>query len=400
MTGDDRYEKMYRDILDIRKGKKPRPERSESIYWDLVLNYGDKPRPDGETKSLKSIMEDLGFTEDEFALLKEAQANSDGLVTTETIAMNAVKGLYDDGTGNYVKKGQPDAEMARRIMHDLQYHKDKARIMEPIDRFFVLLDDRTSATVASFTNRGHTLFTLVIALEALLVATALVGYRTIQKRVNAPVRGLMDLAGNMAKGDLSAGVGQHSRDEIGVLSKAMGEVTHRIRDVVTNISDNSEKMNTLSDDLVSVSQTLSGNAQSLARLADKNLGRSRSFSDLMVAISAKGAQSNANLESVTEAANEMNQDFATIAAAAEEATVNLSTVASAAERPTATNPYSGLETMSGRLHPRPKMSAPRYGPLPNRATRPAKKPPALCNWRPRPRQWSISWLHRQNRSGP
>ena len=106
--------------LRYRNGKETRPQNYERIYWDLVLNYGDRPRSDGEAKPLQTIFRELGFTEEEFSLLEEAQNNSDGLETTETIAMNAVKGLYDDGTGQYTNREEPDLEMARRIMHDNQ----------------------------------------------------------------------------------------------------------------------------------------------------------------------------------------------------------------------------------------------------------------------------------------
>lgn len=42
------------------------------------------------------MMKDLGFSDREFALLKEAQNNSDALVNMEVKAMNAVKGLFPD----------------------------------------------------------------------------------------------------------------------------------------------------------------------------------------------------------------------------------------------------------------------------------------------------------------
>ena len=121
ISEDDKYEKMYWDILAIRNGQKPRPENAERIYWDFVLEYGHKPRPDDKTVALHDLMKEAGFTEEEFTLLKQAQANSDGLVTTETIAMNAIKGLYDDGKGNYNIKSEPEPVMARKIMHDNQY---------------------------------------------------------------------------------------------------------------------------------------------------------------------------------------------------------------------------------------------------------------------------------------
>ena len=178
ISEDDKYEKMYWDILAIRNGQKPRPENAERIYWDFVLEYGHKPRQDDKTVALQDLMKEAGFTEEEFTLLKQAQANSDGLVTTETIAMNAIKGLYNDGKGNYNLKLEPDPVMARKIMHDDQYHIDKAKIMGPIDEFFKKLDLRTSNLVSDHQN--HTEFLLWIAqlLVLLLILFSIgVGYQ-------------------------------------------------------------------------------------------------------------------------------------------------------------------------------------------------------------------------------
>ncbi len=123
VTGDEKYEKMYMDILAIRNGEKPRPEDYHTIYWDLVLDYGQKPKPDGETIALNQRMQELGFTEKEFDFLKKAQANSDGLVNMEVKAMNAVKGLYPDSSGNYTVRGEPDRQMAVDLLHSPQYQK-------------------------------------------------------------------------------------------------------------------------------------------------------------------------------------------------------------------------------------------------------------------------------------
>jgi methyl-accepting chemotaxis protein len=134
-TGDGTYEAEYWKILEIRNGK--------------------APRPDGRTVALQSLMTDAGFTDAEFEKLRESERNSNGLVTTETIAMNAVKGLFDDGTGKYTRHGKPDPDMARRIMFDAKYHADKAVIMKPIAQFEAMLHARTKAAVDRYALRGH-----------------------------------------------------------------------------------------------------------------------------------------------------------------------------------------------------------------------------------------------------
>jgi methyl-accepting chemotaxis protein len=126
VTGDPAFEKQYQQIIDIRNGKAPRPQHYERIYWDFVAAGEAKPSPDGESVALQDLMKRAGFTGQELAKLEEAQRNSDELVKAETVAMNAVKGLYDDGTGHFTKKGAPDLEMARKLVHDASYHRNKA----------------------------------------------------------------------------------------------------------------------------------------------------------------------------------------------------------------------------------------------------------------------------------
>ncbi len=167
VTANPEFENEYLRILDIRNGKTPRPQAYQRIYWDFVAAGESKPRPDGETISLQALMERAGFSAAEFAKLQEAQANSDGLVKLEVKAMNAVKGHFQDGAGNYSVQGEPNLEMARNLLHGPEYHKIKAQIMHPLDDFFVLLEKRTgdAVTVAGADlNRAQNLFIGVLLL--------------------------------------------------------------------------------------------------------------------------------------------------------------------------------------------------------------------------------------------
>jgi methyl-accepting chemotaxis protein len=94
ITGDAKYEKQYWDVLDIRNGKKARPQDYQRIYWDFMAVDGIAPRPSEGSISLQDLMKQASFSNEEFAKLKEAQANSDDLVKSETIAMNAVKRTF------------------------------------------------------------------------------------------------------------------------------------------------------------------------------------------------------------------------------------------------------------------------------------------------------------------
>ena len=45
VTGEARFRRYFDEILAIRNGKAPRPERYDLVYWDLVRADGERPRP-------------------------------------------------------------------------------------------------------------------------------------------------------------------------------------------------------------------------------------------------------------------------------------------------------------------------------------------------------------------
>ena len=198
VTGDEKYEKMYMDILAIRNGEKPRPEKYHQIYWDLVLNYGDKPKPDGAKVVMKTKMQALGFSDEEFRYLDEAQQNSNALVAIELKAMNAVKGIFlDPNTQAYTVKGDPNIVMARELLHSEQYHKEKVKIMTPIDNFFSALDKRTEGEVVHRLDNLHSALNWVQLVLLLVIFAAVIGFFIVKSRIVTPLvqtcRELLDI---------------------------------------------------------------------------------------------------------------------------------------------------------------------------------------------------------------
>ena len=173
----------------------------EKAYWQvLAVRNGLEPRPDGRTVSLRRLMEEQGFTPEEFAKLKESEDNSNALVTTETIAMHAVKGEFADGKGAYTRQAEPDLALARRIMHDAKYHEDKKTIMAPISAFEAMLDRRTESAVEGAQTRSRLLMLAVIGLAALAVAITWTSIRSHAKGLRAAIDDLSKTSENVASG--------------------------------------------------------------------------------------------------------------------------------------------------------------------------------------------------------
>ncbi len=245
VTGDPDYEKAYWHILDVRNGV--------------------KSRPDGRTVPLRTLMEQQGFTADEFAKLKQAEDNSNALVTTETIAMHAMKGEFDDGRGGYTRKGDPDPELARRIMHDEKYHADKETIMHPIGEFEEMLDHRTDAAVRAARIRSDRLMVCVIGLAALAAAIAWLSIRAHARSLRRAIDELSNTSEYVASGALQVAAASRS------LAEGTAEQVASIEDIAASARETSS-MATINAQKSSAAGELVGREQEQFRGTGTRLG--------------------------------------------------------------------------------------------------------------------------------
>jgi len=147
ITGNSMFEEQYKTVLDIRNGAKPRPKKYNGIYWDFYAIDENSPKLTGEIVALRELMKKANFPDTELNLLFTSQNESDDLTKLEHKAMNAVKGIFQDDEGNYTLFSKPDFKLARELMHSVEYHKAKIRIMKPLDDFYKAFEARTQEKV-------------------------------------------------------------------------------------------------------------------------------------------------------------------------------------------------------------------------------------------------------------
>ena len=166
-TGESRFEEYFNEILGIRSGVAPRPLDYNRVYWDLVTASGRPPRANGEAVALNALFEQQGISAEEMSLLRQAERESNRLVSIETRAMNAVKGTFANDVGEYTVSGQPDLALARSLLFGDEYHRVKANIMRQIDAAFAAVDQRTQRDLESLAFDRRELQLLAIPLGVL-----------------------------------------------------------------------------------------------------------------------------------------------------------------------------------------------------------------------------------------
>ena len=318
VTGDAAYERQYLAVLDIRNGERPRPQDYHRIYWDFVAAGESKPRPDGETAPLSQLMQAAGFTETEFALLGEAQANSDALVKLEVKAMNAVKGLFEDADGAYTVKGEPDLKLAQSLMHSADYHRYKAKIMAPVDAFFVALERRTAAAIASAEESAFEYAVLAAAALGCVLLVSGVTFAVVYRRVLRPLLGIGASMRRLSDDDLDVDLSAAAlKDEIGEMARS-----------VEVFRQNAVERKRLEEDQAAAQAAVQARAQRLDTAIKSFNG---AVAERLANLGATTSELETSAERLAESVSTSSRSVVEVASAAEDASANVQTVASASE---------------------------------------------------------------------
>ncbi|MEE3705445.1 methyl-accepting chemotaxis protein [Campylobacter sp. CX2-8023-23] len=151
--------------------------------------------------------------------------------------------------------GQPNKELAMSLTHSKEYHIQKAKIMEPIDEFFVMLKQRTNSEVQSKIDKSSLYFNIVIGLFIINITVIVLGSILLRKKigqieiVSDGLRGFFAFLGS-EKEDCKT-ININSKDEFGVIAKMINQNILNLR---TQISSERKFINDTVNTLRELSQ--------------------------------------------------------------------------------------------------------------------------------------------------
>ncbi|MGH8683884.1 MAG: sensor histidine kinase, partial [Nitrosospira sp.] len=222
VTGDPMYERYFFQILDIRDGKRPRPLNYSATYWHLVA-AGEAPSAEqGDTIPILEMLRQEGFNNEEFGLLQKAKENSDRLARrVEAKAFAALKGLYDDGQGNFTVRRAPDREFAISLLFNEHYNARKASIMAPIRKFMDSFNDRMQAESIIGLARLERLilFEMALIFIALFATVVIVLYTRLG--ILLPLAELGRQVAGITRGIRPSRYGKATSNEVAKLGEAL-----------------------------------------------------------------------------------------------------------------------------------------------------------------------------------
>lgn len=169
ITNNKLYYKQYIDTLDIRNGKIPRPLMYDNIYWDLEKSVRISRHPDEKKVSLKQMINQLPFAQEEVEKLNLSEANSNDLVNLEFEAFDAMA---------QVPQNQ---KLAIELLHSQEYYNAKHKIMNPIDEFMMILDERIRNNSKDIEERIEQNFIFFLIISFVFIIGNFIIFKFIKK---------------------------------------------------------------------------------------------------------------------------------------------------------------------------------------------------------------------------
>ncbi|MBP6394705.1 MAG: HAMP domain-containing protein [Giesbergeria sp.] len=321
VTGDPKWAAQYQEVLDIRNGVQPRPNGYEKIYWDFRAADMAASKGTGPAVALADLMKRAGFSAAELGKLDDAAALSNALVKTEVVAMDLVKRHLEASANGTAQEGDTDLASARAMVHDAQYHANKAKIMQPVDEFLVLLDQRTQGAIANAQARKMRWFYVTAVLSFCLLGTLVLVFWYVYQQVNASLRRAIRSADTMASGDLSQPVPIRGLREVATMLQAMQTMQDGLVQVVRKVRQGSEALSLASTEIAQGNNNLSerteqqasaleetaASMEQLSSTVQHNADSAREANQLVIEASNIAAQGGSVVSQVVQTMKGINQ---------------------------------------------------------------------------------------------
>ncbi|WP_053957465.1 methyl-accepting chemotaxis protein [Inediibacterium massiliense] len=198
----------------------------ERKFYD---NYWEEVNTTKTRDKVVDRLKELGTPQEELDLIEEAKNNSDGLVSTEDEAMQAVE--------------QGNLEKARKLMFDSNYDENKQKIMKPIEEFQNMMNSRAESEVEDIRKKANLLFITSVALIIILIILIVLFITILLKKISnlsEITSKLKELSNN--EGDLTSRIDINSKDEIGEIASSLNKMLGSLQSLIIEIKNTTNEV--------------------------------------------------------------------------------------------------------------------------------------------------------------
>ncbi|MGB6241019.1 MAG: methyl-accepting chemotaxis protein [Castellaniella sp.] len=212
------------------------PEFEQDHQRDLAILTGQAPDAQGIQADTLNRFRTAGFDATELRLIEEAHAQLLALTQTQRQAIGTAKGELDDGNGG-IKIALPNAMLAKALVFSQQYMDSEAAIRTLIQTFDAQQSQRMARQIAEASAAGQSAGYTAIAAVLMVLLFSTTALLSLYRSIKRPLDQGLALAGRLSAGNLTIGIPQAGRDEIGRLMSALESIRTGLNDTLCEVAD-------------------------------------------------------------------------------------------------------------------------------------------------------------------
>lgn len=324
-TGYRSLEKMEEEIITLSEKSDKSVEFAQRLLYsinamrryekDIFMNIGDDKKIDEYKSNWSKNADNINKRIEGLLQLIDDHGNKESLNHISTLIHN-----YTNGFSNVLSKIiSKDIKSLQDANRELSNYKDdihKAEVLanelsEKIDK---MCDMQLEATVkyCNFIQKIMMILVIVTVVVAGLLSTF------TARSIVRPLAKALSLTEIMAKGNFTARLDIVQNDEIGLLARSLNAMASQVGTMIRQIVDGVSKISDSSNHLAAISEQLLSAAQDTSEKAD------------MVASATE--EMNVNVQSVASAVEQSTNNVNIVASSTEEMTATISEIAHNAEK--------------------------------------------------------------------
>lgn len=260
----------------------------------------------GHTKEIKDLMVEVEVFEAKSVYKKKV------LPTSELVfdLVHKMMVISDEANANFAKMNQ-------LLLIDAT--SSQSATFEAVDKIVSMAVKDVEETVVRGNSVAKTGAFIITGGIVMGTAFALILGFVLTKLITGPLFKGVDLAKAMSEGDLTQTMAVDQEDEIGVLAKSLNEMTANLREMFVEIRDGVGQVNNSSEQLLSISDTMSSGAESTASRSNQVAAAAEEMSANQDSVAAAMEQASTNVNMVAASAEEMSSTIGEIAENSEKA---------------------------------------------------------------------------------
>lgn len=182
-------------------------------------------------------------------------------------------------------------------MHDSRYHEEKKKIMNPINEFFYLLEERTNNKVKDLVKIHTGLLYIITFLLLVVLSSIVISYYIIKKTISKPLYDFViqdKILERASNGDLQVRAKENLTNEIGIMMKEFNSMIDSQRQMIAEILQATASINNNSKEIADLTTQSTDSIASINKNAKE-----------IEELTSKQSQFVKELEQISEKSNEM-----------------------------------------------------------------------------------------------